>query len=52
MTTEPTPKQIPTIQDNSSEDDYTDFLEWTPQEEEEFLRIFEIQENKLLDTDN
>ena len=37
MTTPEIPKEIP--KDTENKDDYVDLLEWTQEEEEEFLRI-------------
>lgn len=44
--TQNTPKPVPSIPEIPSEDDYEEFIEWTPQEEEEFLRILKEQDGK------
>lgn len=42
--TEPKPKNVPPPVPIPEEDSFEEYLEWTPQEEEEFLRLFNDQE--------
>ena len=40
-----TPKNLPPPADIPEEEDYTDFLEWTVEEEEAFLKILDEQKD-------
>lgn len=40
-----TPKNLPPPVDVPTEEDYNDFLEWTVEEEEEFLKIIDGQKD-------
>lgn len=48
MTEKNVPKSSPVV-DVPSEDDYEEIIEWTPEEEEEFLRILRDSENGIND---
>lgn len=43
-----TPKNLPLPVDLPSEEEYEEFLEWTQEEEEEFLRIINNPDTNVL----
>ncbi len=45
-----TPKNLPPPVDLPSEEEYEEFLEWTVEEEEEFLRILNDPGTDVIDT--